>query len=257
MISDGPDGSQNIASAPPLHLSQISLFLDLDGTLAPIEAKPDQVGPDRTRNAVIRALVARLNGRLAVISGRTIVEIDRILAGAVVAVAGVHGLQRRDPVGRIFQPKPPGCLSQSRADLRQLAAAWPGVLIEDKGLSVAVHYRGRPEARELMTAEACRLAQTHGLAIQAGDQVIELRAPGPNKGDALRAFMGEPPFAGLTPVFVGDDLTDEVGFEAAARLGGYGVLVGARTDTRAQYRLPNPAGVLNWLDQAITTEPRP
>lgn len=245
-----------LAAPTALDVAGASLFLDLDGTLAPIMARPDQVGPIAGRTALLQALGARLGGRLAVISGRAIGDIDRILAGAVVAVAGVHGLQRRASGGRVIEAHPHPALSALGDDLRSLAATLPGVLIEDKRLSVAVHYRAAPDAGKRLAALARRMAAEHGLTLQAGDMVIELRTPGQDKGDAIAAFMDEPPFSGSRPVFVGDDLTDESGFAAAARLGGYGVLVGPARETKAARRLRDPAAVLDWLGQAVLMEAR-
>lgn len=246
-----------LAAPNALDVAAASLFLDLDGTLAPIMARPDQVGPIAGRTALLQALSARLDGRLAVISGRAVCDIDRILAGAVVAVAGVHGLQRRAPDGRLVEARPHPALSALGEDLRALAATLPGVLIEDKQLSVAIHYRAAPGAGKRLAALARRMAAEHGLTLQAGDMVIELRTPGQDKGDAISAFMDEAPFAGSQPVFVGDDLTDEAGFAAAARLGGYGVLVGPARETRAARRLSDPSAVLAWLGQAVLMEARP
>jgi trehalose 6-phosphate phosphatase len=124
-------------------------------------------------------------------------------------------------------------------------------LVEDKGAAVALHYRGDPSAgpaaRELVRALAAHL----GLLAQDGDMVAELRAAGPDKGDAVAAFMSEAPFAGFTPVFVGDDFTDENGFRAAIALGGYGVVVGPRRPTLAAYALEGVAATRAWLGQAV------
>src|SRR5690606_11999196 len=146
--------------------------------------------------------------------------------GAIAAGAGVHGLQRRDAAGRLVTTAPHRALPRARAELEAFAAAWPGTLVEDKGAALALHYRLAPAAGPAARQLAATVAEREGLALQPGDCVIELRTPGADKGSALRAFMAEPPFAGRTPVMVGDDLTDEHAFAAAEALGGFGVLVG-------------------------------
>jgi trehalose 6-phosphate phosphatase len=238
------------AEAPVLELSGAALFLDLDGTLAPIVPRPDQVVPDPRRTHLLERLREGLDGRLAVISGRTLDDLDRILEHRVTALAGVHGLARRTGAGELrIAPSHPGH-HQALAALTEFAAPLHGVLVEDKGLSIALHYRQAPEIAAAAIREAERVARLTGLALQPGRMVMELRTPGPTKGDSVRAFMAEPPFIGARPVFIGDDLTDEDGFEAARRLGGFGVLVGASRATAARYQLDDVESALAWLERA-------
>lgn len=238
-------------SLPPLDLSGTALFLDLDGTLAPLMTQPRDVGPDRRRSALLRALVGRMDGRVAILSGRSLEEVDRILEGSVFAVAAVHGLDRRAPGADHRPPIPHPALPQVTAAFHALAAAWPGLLVEAKGLSTALHYRLAPDAAGAALALAERLAAETGLSLQPGHQVIELRGPGPDKGDALRQFMQTPPFRGALPVFVGDDLTDEPALAAARGLGGLGVLVGPQRHSAASHRLADVDAVLAWLESAL------
>ncbi len=234
---------------PRLDPQRCALFLDLDGTLAPFAGRPELVGPVARRTAAVTGATVALGGRLAVISGRPLHDIDRILDGAASAAAGIHGLERRSAAGVLRRADPDPAVAQASAVFRGLAEAEPGFLVEDKGLSVALHYRNAPDAADIAEMAGQRLAKQTGLTLQRGDCVVELRSPGPDKGDALRAFMGEPPFLGTLPVFVGDDLTDEVGFEAAQELGGYGVRVGSvERPTTARYALPHVDSVLAWLE---------
>lgn len=228
-------------------LDRAALFLDLDGTLAPFAPTPEGVAPEPRRTALLRAAGQRLGGRLAVVSGREIASVDRIVERAVLAVAGVHGLERRDGAGRLTRTPPHPELVRAGDVLQTFADSRPGVLVERKALGVAVHVRNAPEAEDEARALARRLAEDTGLILQDGNKVAELRTPGADKGDALRAFMAEPPFAGAVPVFVGDDLTDEHGFQALGALGGWGVLVGPPRATAATSRLDSPAAVLDWL----------
>ncbi|MBQ1543913.1 trehalose-phosphatase [Caulobacter sp. CCUG 60055] len=242
--------AERLAAPPRLDLGLTALFLDLDGAVAPIAPTPDAVKPDARRNGLLAALRERAGGRLAVISGRPIADVDRILEGAVTAAAGVHGLERRRQDGAVIRaPAHPG-VAVAKAAFEALAGADPGLLVEDKGLSVALHYRRSPDCADAVQETARRIAAQERLTLQAGDMVVELRTPGADKGDALRVFMAERPFAGHAPVFVGDDLTDEDAFAAARDLGGFGVLVGPGRPTAARFRLPDVEAVLAWLEAA-------
>lgn len=240
----------NLPSPAPLELSKAALFLDLDGTLAPIVARPQDVRPDARRTRMLEVLKEGLGGRLAVVTGRTLADVDRILEGRIICVAAVHGLVRRDCDGSLHEAPPHPALAKVTAALKAFAARDPGLLVEEKGSSVALHFRmahtRAPEARVL----ARRLAQETGLALQDGDMVEELRTPGASKGDSIRAFMQSEGFRGAQPIFVGDDVTDEHGFEEVARLGGYGVLVGRPRETHALHGLRNVEDVAAWLEGA-------
>jgi len=240
---------------PPLDPVGCALFLDLDGVLAPIVARPTDVGPDRRRTAILRGLSERLGRRLAIVSGRTLAEVSVITEDAVSAIAGVHGLQRRTVLGDEINAVPDPGLDDAVAVFKALARAQPELLVEEKGLSVALHYRAHPAACEAVREVARRLEAATRLVLQEGDMVAELRTAGADKGQAIDAFMAEWPFTGARPIFVGDDLTDEDGFMAAAAAGGYGVLVGSPgRQTLARYRLADVPAVLDWLEAAITDQ---
>ena len=227
------------------------MFLDLDGTLAPIAARPQDVRPDPRRTSLLERLALRLNGRLAVISGRTLADVDRILEGCVASVAAIHGLVRRGPDRVVHATAPNPQLPTAVAGFRTFAARDAGLFVEEKaGLSVALHFRQAAACAEPARTCARDLAQRTGLTLQEGDMVEELRTPGASKGDSVRAFMAAPPFAGAIPVFVGDDATDEAGFKAAQALGGMGVRIGASRATAAQYSLDGVEAALEWLEAA-------
>ncbi len=250
-LAHSPPSGDALPTPPFPLLDRISLFVDLDGTIAPLEATPQAVGPDRARRRLLDALLARLDGRLAVISGRTLADLDRVLEGRIPALGAVHGLVRRLPDGRTVEPTGNGRVREALEAMRAVAAADPALLVEDKGIAAALHYRGHPEAGPACRDIAQRLGARLGLTVQEGDMVVEVRAPGPDKGAAIAAFMAEPPFAGHAPVFLGDDLTDEDGFRAAARLGGYGVVVGPRRPTAATYALAGVGEARAWLIAAL------
>lgn len=242
--------------APPiLDLSRTSLFLDLDGTLADIAETPGAVGPVPDRTRVLKALGKAVDGRLAVVSGREIAEVDRILERAVTAVAGLHGLDRRTADGRLHLTPPHPSLSDARDCLGTLARAQRGLLLEDKGTSVALHYRLAPDAGPAVVDCTRRLARQTGLVLQEGHMVAELRTPGPDKGEALARFMDEAPFLRGRPVMIGDDLTDEDAFRAAVRLGGEAILIGPPRPSAARWRLDSPAALLGWLSGHLTPVP--
>lgn len=235
----------------PLALRDAALFLDLDGTLAPIAARPQDVRPDPHRNNLLRRLGRALDGRLAVVTGRSLADADRILDGLVTAVAAVHGLVRRDAQGRLHERAPHPRLEAAAEAFRDFAKRDSGLIVEEKGPSVALHFRLAPKHAEAARACARELAGETGLRIQDGDMVQELRTPGPTKADSVTAFMAEEPFRGALPIFLGDDATDEDGFASAQALGGLGVLVGAPRKTRARNRLDNVDAALAWLEAPL------
>jgi trehalose 6-phosphate phosphatase len=233
-----------------LTLDGVALFLDLDGTLAPIAARPEDVRPDPRRTGLLERLADELEGRLAVVSGRSLDDIDHILEGRVTPVAAIHGLVRRDARGVVGQAPPHPALPDARGAILDFAAQDAGLLVEDKGLSLTLHYRLAPDFSAAAQALVEGLARDTGLSYQPGDMVAELRTPGPGKGDSIRAFMAEAPFAGAMPVFLGDDLTDEHGFFAVRAIGGYGILVGPERRTTARYRMTGVEAALAWLEEA-------
>jgi trehalose 6-phosphate phosphatase len=237
--------------APPLSLLKgAALFLDFDGTLVELASAPDAISISPSVAPLLKRLDERLEGRLALISGRSIADVEKHLDCAGLAVSGSHGfeLRLRDgshaPLGRSVD------LSAARETLNAFAASVSGVLVEEKPFGIALHYRQAPEAQEHARNVAAKLAEEVGFVLQEGKMVFELRPTGADKGDALRTFMAEPDFAGARPIFVGDDMTDEDAFAAAAELGGGGVLVGPPRATAAKWRLESVSAVIDWLGRA-------
>ena len=234
---------------PPRVTAGDAIFLDLDGTLIEIAPAPDAVRPARGLPALLETLSRRTGSALAVVSGRPVSDIDRILAPLTLPAAGLHGLERRSAGGAFHPPPALPRYDELRAALRNFAAGHPGLLLEDKGAALAVHYRARPDlcASVAATVEAALGFARRGIAVQRGKAVIELRPEGADKGTAVAAFMSEPPFAGRRPVFAGDDLTDEAAFRAVRAKGGVTVRVGGEGATDAEWRLANVAAVHAWL----------
>jgi trehalose 6-phosphate phosphatase len=239
------------AEALPPWPSRAALFLDLDGTLLEIADHPRLAVASARLRSLLPALPGIADGAVAVISGRPLEEVDRILAPHAFVAAGVHGLERRDASGRRRSAAVPEHLP---ADVREcvgrFAARHAGVLLEDKALSLAVHYRARPELEPAIHTFAAELQQRlpEHVEVLLGKKVLEIKPSVMNKGDAIRAFMQEPPFAGRCPVFVGDDVTDEAGFAAVNALEGISIKVGAGA-TAAAWRLADVGAVLGWLER--------
>lgn len=240
-----------LLSPPPPELARAAgLFLDFDGTLVELEDDPDAVAADAELAALLGRLAARMPGRVAIVSGRSIRQLERMLGSAAdgLLLAGSHGAELR--VGREDRRAAvPAALPAVAAAMDDFAATRPGVLVERKTLGVGLHYRKAPEQGADATALAERLAARHGLHLQRGKMMAEVRADG-DKGRAVAALAAEAAMAGATPLVFGDDVTDEAGFRAAAELGGAGVLVGAPRDTAARHRLPDVAAVRRWLAEA-------
>lgn len=232
-------------------LAQASLFLDLDGTLIEIACRPSDVEVGDDLISLLSALNGALNGRLVVVSGRPAAEIRMLLRGLPVAIAGSHGVELVFADGCEARPAPvmppPGMMSR----LQRLMEEQAGVLIESKPYGVAIHHRLAPNAAAACRDLAERMAAEADLQLQHGKQVIELKYHKVNKGDAVRAFMDVAPTRDGTPLFIGDDLTDEAGFSAARTLGGAGILVGERSPTEASYCLPDVTSTLGWLRQSM------
>ncbi|KAF1721792.1 trehalose-phosphatase [Pseudoxanthomonas wuyuanensis] len=232
---------------PPLLDDACALFLDVDGTLLEFASQPDRVRLPPQALAVIETLSDRLQGALALVSGRPLHELDRLFWPLQLPAAGLHGHQFR---GSETSPGStvPEALSHFKREALALARRHQGVMVEDKGSHLALHWRGAPHAAEQVRAlAAARIGDIAGYRLQPGDHVVELVPADVDKGGAVRTLMRERPFLGRTPVFVGDDLTDEYGFAAVNANGGWSVLVGRRDDSHANYGLADPGAVHAWL----------
>jgi trehalose 6-phosphate phosphatase len=242
----GANGKRAGAPVPGLDWAY---FFDFDGTLVNIAELPGGIDLDPALRGLLGQLFHSVGGALALISGRAIVDLDRLIPSPHLPAAGQHGIERRDATGRISgHPVPAGRLDEARRRLAETAARHPTLLVEDKGLSLALHYRRAPAlagfAHRLMHSIQADLGDA--FAVQGGKRIVELKPAGRDKGDAIHEFMQEIPFVGRTPLFIGDDATDEYGFAMVNRLGGHSVKVG-RGPTAATWRLPDVAAVLAWL----------
>jgi len=227
-----------------------ALFLDFDGTIVEVAEHPESVAPAVQLPSLLDRVRTRLGGALAIVSGRRLADVDRWLAPFRFAGAGVHGSElRRRPADRI-ETETTVDLGEAMSVAGAALAPFAGVWIEDKGNSLALHYRAMPEAADACISLAGDVAARFGLRALHGKMVVELKPDGVDKGRAVRELMSSPPFAARRPVFLGDDVTDEDGFAAAAALGGFGVRIGPG-GTSASFRLPDVAAAIEWIGRPI------
>lgn len=225
---------------------QVALFLDFDGTLIDIAPTPDSIiVPSRLAQG-LHDLRDRLDGRLALVSGRSLLDLERHLGSLAIARAGSHGSDCRTADCGALGTAPAG-LPSAVLDAIYGFGAEMGFDVEGKPHGAALHCRSNPSLEPTGLAFAETIAGQHGLQVKRGKCVIELVPTGANKAMAVRKIMQVDPFIGSRPVFLGDDITDEDGMCAAKALGGFGVAVGERSSENARYALASPAAVQHWL----------
>ncbi|MTD25606.1 trehalose-phosphatase [Erwinia sorbitola] len=236
---------------PPLHAeTRYAFFFDVDGTLAAIKPRPDEVSIPVQVLDDLKRLAQQCEGAVALVSGRPIDQLDALASPLVLPIAGVHGAERRNSEGQITRiALAPATVTAISRELDAAIAALPGTSLENKGMAFALHYRQAPQYQQAIEQLAASLvARFPELVQQPGKCVVELKPQGVNKGAAIKDFMQHPPFAGRVPVFLGDDLTDEAGFIAVNALDGISIKVGAGT-SNAQGRLSDVTAVYRWLAQ--------
>ena len=231
-------------------------FLDVDGTLAELTLSPALARVDDAMRARVEQLRAASGGAVAVVSGRPIADIDAMLGANGHAVAGLHGLEGRDATGgRWRHDADPESLRCVRDRLSAIVAEVPELLLEDKGSTIALHYRSAPALASFAhrTMREARRAVGEAFVLQRGKCVVELRPSGRDKGTAVETFMRVPPFRGRLPVYVGDDATDEHAFRVVNAMGGHSIKVGRGTSV-ARWRLPDVPAVGEWLARIPTLQ---
>jgi len=246
---------------PSLRAAEVALFLDVDGTLIEIEHDPEAVDVPASLITLLERLQRATGGALALVSGRSLEQLDRLFAPLRLSAAGLHGLERRNlEVGTVRADPRPEIFERARDRLAAFAEGRPGVLLEDKGLTLALHYRRAPEQQAAAAAEMRAIAEAseEAFMVLEGKMVFELKPPGADKGRAIADFMAEPPFAGRRPVFAGDDVTDEAGFRRVNAMAGITVHVGSRTRvTAAAFDLSDVPATHAWLEGLAEIDPPP
>jgi trehalose 6-phosphate phosphatase len=238
---------------------QTALFLDVDGTLLELAPRPEAVVVDEATRSLLAGLARRLDGALALVSGRPLTSLDALFAPLQLPAAGVHGLQRRDGAGvcRSGQAQP-GWHAAVAPALQRFAATHAGLQLEDKGDALALHYRNAPALAEAAGTLAAQLIERVSLPTRLlrGKQVLEFMPQGHDKGLAIEQFMLEPAYRGRIPVFIGDDVTDEAGFAVVNAMHGCSIRVGRVGDgatTVARHSLKDVAAVherlWRWLEE--------
>jgi trehalose 6-phosphate phosphatase len=235
-------------------LDRYCIFLDFDGTLVELQDSPDDVRVDAATLQFLERLRDKAGRALALVSGRDIHVIDRLLHPLVLPVAGVHGLQRRDAAGYLHTPSIDPCMMEAIAT--KMEAAFrdePGIFIERKTGAVALHYRLRPDFEKRCQALAEQVVRNRPeLQLMAGKMVCEIRLQGFNKGAVIEAFLNERPFKGRKPIFAGDDVTDEAGFAAVNACDGISIKIGSGPTT-AKYRASGIVELRDWFEELETT----
>ena len=240
----------NNEQLPSLSGGLYAFFFDVDGTLAAIQSRPDEAFIPEPVRQTLQSLYTLSNGALALVPGRPIHELDMLAAPLRAPAAGVHGAERRGADGELHRVSLPASMGQElSAALHTAMAKWPGTQLETKGMAFALHYRRAVQYEDEVMQLAYSLVERFPtLALQPGKCVVEIKPQGVDKGAAIQTFMGEAPFAGRIPVFIGDDLTDEKGFLAVNALQGISVKVGEGS-SQARYRLKGVNEVHAWLEQ--------
>jgi trehalose 6-phosphate phosphatase len=235
-------------SRAPAASHDFGLFLDVDGTLVELAETPGEVVVGEPLKTLLTEVSRRLDGAVALVSGRSIETLDALFEPLVFPAAGLHGVERRSASGeRRGASYCDPSLAAARLALTAFVESHPGTLLEDKGRALALHFRLAPEfeseARQTVSALVRPLAP--GYHVQEGKMVLEIKPQAFTKATAIQEFLREAPFAGRTPVVVGDDLTDQGGFRLVEALGGISIAVGHRV--QGQWRVDNPAAVRHWL----------
>lgn len=232
--------------------SASAFFFDFDGTLVAIAPRPELVTVEPEVREVLEALSTQYGGAVAIVTGRPLDAVDSFLTPIKLATAAEHGSVRRDSTGSLhFDEGNAQAVEAAYMALAPLVEEHPGLILERKRSSLSLHYRQRPDlAASCEAAVRDVVAENPSLVILPGKMVFELKPEGVDKGEAVRAILKEAPFKGRTPIFIGDDVTDEHAFEVVNALGGLSIKID-EGDTIANYRTDRK-GLFEWLFRLVT-----
>lgn len=246
-----------LARTEPAQLrSRCCLFLDVDGTLIEFTADPASAVADTELRTLLQEAQDKFGGALALVSGRLLATLDAMLSPLRLAASGLYGLERRDARGTVHRKAASSAaLDELRRTVAEFVAAHRGVISEDKGTAIALHYRQAPasgaECRRLIHSAAAALAP-HFQVVE-GSMVVEIVPAGATKATAIEEFLREPPFANRTPIALGDDYSDAEAFAAAHRHGGLALAVGRRV--HGDHCLEDWQAARRWLTMLVGTAP--
>ncbi len=226
-----------------------ALFLDFDGTLVEIAPGPADVVVPGDLAMMLATVTERLNGALAILTGRPIADIDGFLTPLQPVAAGVHGAEVRQASAGTIEPRSFPIAAPVVGAVRAIAGSVAGAIVELKSASIAVHYRQVPAAEPVIEAALARLVADSAdhLILCRGRKVLEIVPAHVSKGAALETLMRLPAFRGRRPIMIGDDLSDLTAFDAAIRLGGMGLKVAGEQFSPSDAVFANPAAVRTWL----------
>jgi trehalose 6-phosphate phosphatase len=247
------DGVDIAATSLASDLRACALLLDIDGTILDIAPAPQEIWvPPALRHTLAR-LKDLTGGALALVSGRKLDDIDLMFAPLQLAAIGGHGAEIRSHPGAKPKRHAPSLGADLKRELAALSELGPGILIEDKGYALALHYRLAPHlgpALQAAIADIFARAPHHAVDILPGKFVFEVKPAGVNKGKAVSELMQHAPFADRHPIFIGDDTTDEPVFGVLAEFGGVGFSVG-RIIAGTDGHFDTPADVRAWLARIV------
>jgi trehalose 6-phosphate phosphatase len=234
----------------PDDLGTIALLLDVDGTILDTAITPGSVVVPESLCSTLRELHVKSGGALALVSGRLIRNLDVLFAPLRLPAIGGHGAEMRLSGQDATLVRNTAVIGGALRRLIAAAAAPdPRIILEDKGSSLAVHYRLAPQMEQILKTRIAAIVERIGvpdLEVMHGKAVIEIKPTGFNKGEAVRSMMKKSPFAHRTPVFIGDDTTDESVFKVLPMLGGVGYSV-ERLIPGANGTFDSPNDVRGWL----------
>jgi trehalose 6-phosphate phosphatase len=245
----------NIPSSLPFGFDHLALLLDVDGTILDIAPTPESVWVPRGLRDTLVRLWRLTDGALAFVSGRQLSDLDRIFFPLELPAIGGHGAELRVAVGAMSGYRRPSLDPDLKRKLAAIAETGPNIILEDKGYSLALHYRLAPDTERTVRESAeriCAEVPAGDVELLPGKAMVEIKQAGFNKASAVRELMTCPPFAARRPLFIGDDVTDRDVFAVMPEFRGIAISVGEQYPT-ADFCFERPADVRRWLDDLSRT----